>query len=259
MTNIYRETIVTPSDRLMVALDNMRWERATQILDDISPYATRAKVNSLAQKTGWEHAASTLIEHGFLLMADPKYHDTPETVGLSVNEAAECGPEFITVHASGGPAMLKQAVKGRDFGRENITNPILASFKERLGGILAVTVLTSHDEEECVSIYGDKPERKVVEFAHWAVDNKVDGIVCSAKEVRAIRAFSALRDLVIVVPAVTTSWAQQPYDQKRITTPTEAMESGADFVAVGRAITTPPEGISTVEATQRVLEELAAA
>lgn len=257
--NVYRQTIEAPSDRIIVALDNMNWDQAVATMDQVAEFVGMGKANSIAKKYGWEHAANRLAAIGSFLMADDKTHDIPETVRLTVKEISECGPRFITVHASGGKSMLEHAVKGRDEGRENILNSLLAAHKEKLGGILGITVLTSLDTEECVSIFGAKPEKKVVEFAHMALDAGIDGIVCSGKELRAIRAISALDSLITVVPGITPLWAKKPGDQKRVVTPTEALQEGADFEVVGRAITQPPEGISKAEAAQRVRDELAEA
>lgn len=257
--NIYRQTIEVPSDRIIVALDNMSWNKAVDTMEQVSEWTGMAKANSIAQKKGWEHAANTLQGIGSFLMADAKFHDIPETVRLSVKEVTECGPRFITVHASGGKAMLEHAVLGRDEGLEGIENEVLSGFKERLGGILGITVLTSLDGEDCVSIFGTEPEKKVVEFAHMALDAGIDGIVCSGKELRAIRAISALDTLVCVVPGITPVWAKKPGDQKRVVTPAEALQEGADFEVVGRAITKPPEGITPAEAAERIADELSEA
>lgn len=260
--NAYRETIQQPSDRIIVALDNMDWDQANSLMGSIGQNVGMAKANSLAQVRGWAHAVNELAKMGTGTMADTKFHDIPETVRLQVQAVAECEAQLITVHASGGLAMLQAAVRGRDEGREkafeyhDTVNPHVRKRKEKVGGILGITVLTSLGEEEGVSIYGDTPEKKVVQFAHMALEAGVDGIVCSGKELRAIRAISALDLLVVVVPGITPKWAQKAGDQKRVVTPTEALQQGADFIVVGRAITQPPEGISSGEAAYRIAEEL---
>lgn len=253
MASEYRSSIEVPSDRVIVALDNMDWQVASDVMGEVGEYVGLGKANSLAQRFGWEHAISTISSLGAATMADTKFHDIPQTVDLQVEAVAACGARLITVHASGGRAMLEAAVAGRD--RAFNAQPA-QQWDDLLGGILGITVLTSLDAETCTSIYGDEPEKKVVQFAHIAQEAGIDGIVCSGKELKAIRAISALDDLITVVPGITPEWTQKAGDQKRIVTPTEALQSGADFIVVGRAITKPPEGISRAEAAQRIATEL---
>ena len=253
MVNDYRSSIEIPSDRVIVALDKMNWDEAAQVMSEIKEYIGMAKANSIAQRQGWDHAVATIGSFGVATMADPKFHDIPETVGLEVAAVTEAGAELITIHASGDKKMLEYAVAARN---EVFDNQPSASWNDNLGGILGITVLTSLDEDSCVSIYGDKPEKKVVQFAHIAQEAGLDGIVCSGKELRAIRAISELDNLITVVPGITPEWAKKPGDQKRVVTPTQALQMGADYIVVGRAITQPPEGISRQEAAQRIATEL---
>lgn len=253
--NAYRATIEQPSNRVIVALDNMNWDQAEQLMSRVGPHTGMGKANSIAQKEGWQHAVSRLSDYGVETFADTKFHDIPETVRLQVKAVTETGPSLITVHASGGLAMLEHAVRGRDEAKAEMD----LSQRTRVGGILGITVLTSLDGETCLSIYGDEPEKKVVQFAHLALEAGIDGIVCSAKELRAIRAISALDSLITVVPGITPEWAAKAGDQKRVATPSAALSDGADFLVIGRAITQPPEGISPEEAAQRIELELSEA
>lgn len=256
MANEYRETINQPSDRVIVALDNMTWGVAQELMGEVGSYVGMAKANSIAQKQGWQHAIDTIDGFELATMADPKFHDIPETVGLEVEAVASAGAQLITVHASAGRMALEYALAGRDRAYDEQSEE---EWDDWLGGILGITVLTSLDGDTCQSIYGDEPEKKVLQFAHLAQEVGIDGIVCSGEELRAIRAVSALDDLITVVPGITPRWAKKPGDQKRVVTPTEALQQGADFIVVGRAITQPPEGISRQEAAQRISQELAEA
>lgn len=250
----YRQTIETPSDRVIVALDNMPWDEASDILADVGPHVGMGKANAIAQIDGWRHAVQSIGAYDLQTMADPKFHDIPETVGLEVEAVTSVGARFITVHASSGQKALEYAVAGRNRAFDKQKSG--AFYDDLIGGILGITVLTSHDEAECISIYGDNPERKVVEFARIALASGIDGIVCSGKELRAIRGISELDGLVTVVPGITPTWAKKAGDQKRVVTPSEAVQEGADFIVVGRAITQPPGGISRLEAAQRIEQEL---
>jgi orotidine-5'-phosphate decarboxylase len=263
--NPFREMIEQPSDRVIVALDNMTWDQAEGLMSQVDGQVGMGKINSLAQRKGWEHAINTLTKAGSLTMADAKFHDIPATVGLHVKEVAQLGPAFITVHASGGKAMLEAAVQAAEEG-DNTFNTWLdydnpheddpRLYASELSGILAITVLTSLDGKECKSIFGAEPEQQVMQFAEMALDAGVDGIVCSGQELRAIRSLAGYDDLITVVPGITPEWAQKAGDQKRVVTPAEAVELGADFIVVGRAITQPPEGISPREAAERINAEL---
>jgi orotidine-5'-phosphate decarboxylase len=253
--NIYRNTIEQPSDRVIVALDNMDWQQAGLVMSEVGEYVGLAKANSLAQIEGWQYTVGQIATFGAKTMADAKFHDIPETVRLHVKAVASCRPSLITVHASGGEDMLKKAVEGRNEGVRDSAG-VHPEWTPQPVGILGITVLTSLDVEQCQWIYGDMLEKKVLQFARLALEAGIDGIVCSGKELRAIRADSALDALITVVPGITPTWAKKAGDQKRVVTPTEALQHGADFEVIGRAITQPPEGISRAEAAQRITEEL---
>jgi orotidine-5'-phosphate decarboxylase len=261
----FRGTIEQPSDRVIVALDNMDWDVAGAVMGEVGPHVGMAKANSIAQKYGWEHAVDTIANLGAFTMADTKFHDIPKTVELQVQEVTEVGASLITVHASGGEEMLQAAVAGSQEGKTYIESGLANKLKfgpknfPRLGGVLGITVLTSLDNEDCQSIYGSDSQTKVLEFAKMAEAAGVDGIVCSGEELKAVRSDESLDGLLTVVPGITPEWAKKAGDQKRIVTPSEAVQSGADYIVVGRAITRPPEDISRVEAAQRIAEELKAA
>lgn len=259
----FREIIEQPSDRVIVALDDMDWYRAEDIMQELQGTVGMGKANSIAQREGWSHAISTLARLGHLTMADAKFHDIPKTVELSVQEVASSGPAFITVHASGGIDMLRGALSGADNGVDQFSDwgdGLLPDDDPRnvdvIAGILGITVLTSLDGETCESIFGTQPEEKVLQFAYMAVEAGIEGIVCSGKELKAIRAHDDLNKLIAVVPGITPAWTQKAGDQKRIVTPTEALQEGADYIVVGRAITQPPEGMSAREAAERIADEL---
>ena len=157
---------------------------------------------------------------GLPLFLDLKWHDIPNTVAGAVRAAQPLAPFLLNVHASGGPAMLKAA-------RE-------ASRGETL--VIAVTVLTSLDESDldAVGLRGPAAARAVA-LARLAQNCGLDGVVCSAHEIAAIRAACgpAFR---LVVPGVRPAGAETG-DQKRVTTPRDARRAGADYLVVGRPIT----------------------
>jgi orotidine-5'-phosphate decarboxylase len=256
---IFRQTIEQPSDRVIVALDNMDWTEANDVMGEVGHYVGLAKANALADQLGWEHAVTEISVNGLHTMADPKYKDVPSTMENHVQRTVECTPQFITIFADNTPEALQAAVHGKETGKSKIEKGFEGTSEEelaRIGGLLGVTVLTSIGADECLSIYGDAPPKKVIQFARTAMEAGLDGIVCSGQELDMIRKDSTLDGLLTVVPAITPQWAVKAGDQKRIVTPTEALQRGADYLVIGRAITQPPEGISREEAAQRIAEEL---
>ena len=157
---------------------------------------------------------------GLPLFLDLKWHDIPNTVAGAVRAALPLAPFMLNVHASGGPAMLKAA-------------------HEAAGGqtlVIAVTVLTSLDESDldAVGLRGPAAARAVA-LARLAQDCGLDGVVCSAHEIAAIRAACG-PGCRLIVPGVRPAGAETG-DQKRVMTPRDARRAGADYLGVGRPIT----------------------
>lgn len=172
------------------------------------------------------HAGPSVVglgrEVGLPVFLDLKLHDIPETVERAVAQASQLGARLLTVHASGGRAMLRRAV----------------SRAEAEGGglaICAVTVLTSLDAGDLrdVGLAGE-PAEAAVRLARLSFDEGVRWFVCSPAEVRTLRA-SLGPDAVLVTPGVRPAAAAQG-DQKRVATPEQAVADGADWVVVGRPI-----------------------
>lgn len=161
-------------------------------------------------------------EHARPIFLDLKLHDIPETVERAVASAAAHGVRYLTVHASGGPAMLRRAAERAE--RES-------------GGrlqLLAVTVLTSMSDDDLRATGVPSIAREQVErLAKLAWNEGVRGFVCSPLEVAMLRA--ALPDATLVVPGVRPAGASAG-DQKRIATPAETIRAGADLLVIGRPI-----------------------
>lgn len=174
------------------------------------------------------------------IMWDAKLHDIGNTVERAIeNIVLQRGVSMLTVHASmsdraldlAGTACAKACIK-----------------------TLAVTVLTDIDEEQCFSRFGLPPAEAVFKLATVAYVAGIRGFVCSPKEVSMLRtAFG--EEVTLVVPGVRPVWAAAN-DQKRVMTPAEASESGANYIVVGRPILEPPKGMTPVEAAQRIRAEL---
>ena len=153
------------------------------------------------------------------LFLDLKLHDIPNTVAGAVRSVAKLQPDFLTVHASGGPKMIEAAAKALPDG-----------------AITAVTLLTSLSEREIaeIGISGNSQEI-VVRWAKLAVDAGARAIVASPHEVSALRG-ALPTEITLITPGVRPAGSEIG-DQSRIATPAEALEWGADYVVIGRPIT----------------------
>jgi orotidine-5'-phosphate decarboxylase len=208
-----------PSDRICTALDFPTWASAEPFARAIAPAVGMLKVGLelfVAEGPPVVRAAAALGRPVFL---DLKLHDIPNTVEGAARSAAASGASLLTVHAAGGPAMVRAAVKGAG-GRLRV---------------LAVTVLTSLDGAALGEIgLAGPPEAAVVRLAKLAVGAGAGGIVCSPHEVRAVRAAVGAGPL-LVVPGVRPPGAAVG-DQARVATPAEAVAAGADVIVVGRPL-----------------------
>ena len=134
--------------------------------------------------------------------------------------------------------------------RHRILRAAVAS--RRSSKVLGVTVLTPISSDECVSIFGDKPEQKVLQFAAKLLEAGADGIICSPKELSILRQNTAFDQLMIVTPGVRPEWAATN-DQKCIMTPGEAIAAGADYLVIGLLITAADD---PVVAAGKISEEI---
>jgi orotidine-5'-phosphate decarboxylase len=175
-------------------------------------------------------------EHAVML--DLKLHDIPETVARATARVAALGAGLLTVHAAGGKKMLEGAVKAaRDGGSTKI---------------LAITVLTSLDEQDLAEIGAHGPIAELVKRrASLAIAAGCDGVVASPHEVAAIRAI-APPGFLVVTPGVRPAGAAVG-DQKRVMTPKEARAAGADLVVVGRPLR---DATDPAAAARAVVDEL---
>ncbi len=187
-------------------------------------------------------ALDPLRERGRRVFLDLKLHDIPRTVERAVRSAAGHGVGLLTLHASGGPAMIAAAARAaRELGPERPR-------------IVAVTVLTSLDAADLARIgVARPPADQAEELAAMAVEAGADGVVCSALEAARLRARLGPSALLIT-PGIRLPCGEAG-DQKRVATPAAAARAGADFVVVGRPILDAPDPAAAATA---VLAELRA-
>ena len=232
-------------NRLIVALDtddgeDIDWLSGT--LMDIVPWV---KISFQAFSTLGTEAFPWLSERGHQIFLDLKFHDIPNTVARDVGTMTKHGAHMINMHASGGFEMMQAARKSA----ENIA----AANDVPLPILLGVTVLTSIDETGFQRSFGSERglTKQVVYLAQLAQEAGLSGVVASPLEIEPIRRACG-DDFVIVTPGIRPKWAETG-DQRRITTPAEAIRRGADYIVVGRPII---EAEDPEEAVQMILEEM---
>ncbi|MGE5564401.1 MAG: orotidine-5'-phosphate decarboxylase [Bacillota bacterium] len=205
--------------RIFVAIDTPDLDRATALAEAVRGAAGGVKLGLEFFSAHGPAGVRRIGELGLPVFLDLKLHDIPNTVGKAVEALAPLEPEILTVHASGGRAML-QAAKATAPARTKV---------------VGVTVLTSLDESDLASagVHGS-PAGQVARLAWLAQDSGIDGIVCSGAEVRQAR--ESWPGGFFVVPGVRPAGADIG-DQKRVVTPAQAVADGASVLVIGRPIT----------------------
>ena len=224
-------------EHIIVALDTDSPDSALAVVEALAGEVGMFKVGMELFPRGGPELVRKVRETGADVFLDLKFHDIPNTVAGGVRSAAALGVKFATVHASGGREMLARAAEAaRGTGTM----------------VLAVTVLTSIDESDLSEIgFSSPPADLVVRLARMAVREGIGGIVCSAREVAAVRELAG-RSAVLVTPGVRLP-EDAVGDQKRVVTPFDAMRNGADYLVVGRPIT---KAADPVAAARRFAAEM---
>lgn len=226
---------------VITALDVSDREAMRALIKKLAPYGGIFKLG-LEMFVGFgPEVVKEVIAGGGKVMLDLKLHDIPNTVRKAAKNAGLLGAELLTVHASGGSTMLKAAVEGvKEAGSKT--------------KVLAVTVLTSIDEETLNNELGVSKSvlDQVKSLAMLAKESGVDGVVCSPKEITAIRECCG-PDFLIVTPGIRPKGSAVG-DQKRIKTPGEAINDGANYIVVGRPITEANDPAGAMEAILKEIE-----
>jgi orotidine-5'-phosphate decarboxylase len=209
---------------IAVALDAPDLARIEAWTDAVRPHVTTAKIGLelfLAHgRSAVEALAHRRQQHPLQLFLDLKLHDIPNTVAGAVRALSDLQPTYLTVHATGGAAMIEAAASAAPRTR-----------------ITAVTVLTSLSAEDLAAVGLSGPPREAaVRLASLAVDAGAGAIVCSPHEVAAIRA-AVPAWVHLITPGIRPAGSAAG-DQRRIATPADAIADGADLLVVGRPITT---------------------
>jgi orotidine-5'-phosphate decarboxylase len=220
----------------IVALDFPTLDAALGMVDELGDLCRFYKVGSELFTAAGPPIVAELERRGAATFLDLKLHDIPNTVRGAARSAAALGARLLTIHASGGRAMLDAAVAGAREGGTRATAGTADGCE-----LLAVTVLTSLDAGQLARAWGREVgtiEAEVLRLAQLAAESGVDGIVCSGQEASAVR--SRFGDqLAILVPGVRLAGGARQ-DQARVVTPRQAAASGARYIVVGRAVTGAP-------------------
>lgn len=231
-------------DRIITALDVHSLEDMKKLVETLGDSVSFYKVGMELFYSAGPDAVLYLKDQGKHVFLDLKVHDIPNTVGQSIRALTRLGADLMTLHGTGGRAMMEAAAEAvRDEAAKlNIERPRL----------LAVTVLTSIDEDAWKEIGGKYSiAESVKNLAKLAKEAGIDGTVSSPYEAKEIREMNG-PDFLIVTPGIRPTFAVAN-DQKRFTTPSQALRDGASHLVIGRPIT---KAADPKEAAEKILAEI---
>ena len=224
---------------VIVALDYPEASSALDLAQRLSPDLCRLKVGKELFTSSGPALVEQLQKLDYEVFLDLKFHDIPNTVAGAVRAAAQLGVWMVNVHVSGGRRMMEAAGQA------------LATFSQK-PLLIGVTVLTSTSDEELREMgYTELSQARVLRLAALAADSGLDGVVCSALEATALRQVHG-SEFCLVTPGIRLS-GDAAADQRRVTTPADALAMGSDYLVIGRSITAATDPLA---ALQRVNREL---
>ena len=218
---------------VIVALDFANEHDTLAFVRRLDPGLCQLKIGKELFTATGRHLAESLINQGFKLFLDLKYHDIPHTVAQACKVAADMGVWMVDMHASGGRRMMEAAAEAV---ANHAHKPLL----------IGVTVLTSMDEQDFAET-GVKRSiaEQVSALADLAQQSGLDGVVCSAHEAAGLRAERG-DDFVLVTPGIRLDIAGNSDDQRRIMTPAQALAAGSSYLVMGRPITQAADPVAVL-------------
>lgn len=235
-------------DRIILALDVDTKAQALNLVKELKDQVGAFKVGMQLFNSEGPAIVEEINDLGGQVFVDLKLHDIPNTVGAAGRVLTRLNALMFNLHAAGGREMMRKlAAEVADEANILAISPPLT---------LAVTVLTSISADDLVNdmlIKDYELTDVVVNWALMAKECNISGVVCSPREIQAIRSACG-QDFKIVTPGIRPEWAVKN-DQKRITTPSEAVRLGADYIVIGRPITAAE---NPKAAAIRIIEELEA-
>lgn len=220
---------------VICALDTSDLEEALAITRRMSPHVGAFKVGHALTLAGGLSVIDRLHEAGAnRIFLDLKFHDIPNSVALAVREAAKRGVWMLTLHITGGPAMMNAAVEQARAYSEH-ERPLL----------VGVSVLTSLDGTTLAQMGVSRSlEDQMVSLSELAMQCDLDGVVCSAAEVGRLRMALGSKG-ILVTPGIRLA-AGDVHDQKRVGEANDALANGADYLVIGRALTSSPDPVAAL-------------
>ena len=217
---------------VIVALDFDNQQAALSLADQLDPSQCRLKVGKELFTAAGPELVKALVARNFDVFLDLKFHDIPNTVAKAVKASADLGVWMANVHASGGSRMMSAAKQALDEQGSEMQ-------------LIAVTVLTSMDDTDLLETGVQRsPSEQVMHLAKLTQKSGLQGVVCSAQEVSALK--SALGpDFKLITPGIRLPDSAAD-DQRRIVSPTDAVAMGSDYLVIGRPITQSAQPLETL-------------
>ena len=227
--------------KVVIALDYADKQQALDFINQLDPASCRLKIGKEMFTHFGPEFVKTVIAKNFDVFLDLKFHDIPNTVAKAVKAAADLGVWMVNVHASGGRRMMEAA------------KAILEPYGDKAPLLTAVTVLTSMDQSDLDELGIElSPAEQVKRLALLTKSSGLDGVVCSSHEAPELKALLGA-DFKLITPGIRPVGSAAG-DQRRIKTPKEALDSGSDYLVIGRPITQaadPAQVLSEINATLR--------
>ena len=224
-------------NKIIIPLD-LEYSAAINMAKNFDANLCRLKIGSQLFTSSGPQIIKELNSLGFDIFLDLKFHDIPNTVYEAVKSAADLGIWMVNVHASGGRAMLEASKKALD----GFDQPPL---------LIAVTVLTSLSEDSLNEVGIKDLSEQVLRLAGLTNECDLNGVVCASTDVKAIKNRFG-KDFVTVTPGIRPN-DSKVNDQNRISTPSEAVKNGSDYLVIGRPIT---ESENPTKALEKIIKEI---
>ena len=208
---------------VIVALDFADEKQTLQFVRQLSPELCQIKIGKELFTATGRHLVEQLVNQGFKVFLDLKYHDIPNTVASACKIAAQMGVWMVDMHASGGQHMMEAAAEA------------VSQFQQR-PYLIGVTVLTSMTQTDLAQTGVDRSiDEQVMHLAKLSQQSGLDGVVCSAQEAVILRDQLG-KEFLLVTPGIRLN-SKSEDDQRRIMTPKEALAAGSSYLVMGRPIT----------------------
>ena len=201
---------------IIVAIDETTFERASEVIESLDSKKCMVKIGSVAFNSMGHKIVRFASERGFEIFLDLKLHDIPNTVKKSIKGLSSLPIKMLTIHTSGGKDMMKAAIEAASGTQIKV---------------FGVTALTSLNNDDTNQIFQRSTSEQVNAMLDLAEEAGIDGVVCSPHELELV----SKRNLLSITPGIRLQESND--DQKRVMTPREAANLGADYLVIGRPIT----------------------